>query len=115
MGTCQGDPLEGALFALADFRVLSFTANHFPSYLFSSIANDIYIIAPLSIVSFTYEHFQTKLHAIGFFIQPHKCVTWSPFGLMSNFNTQCPSLPPHQKELEFWELHCTFHHSHHPS
>jgi hypothetical protein len=54
MGTCQGDPLEGALFALVDFKVLSSTTNHFPSYLFSSIANDIHIIAPLSIVSSTY-------------------------------------------------------------
>jgi len=88
MGTCQGDSLERALFALADFRILSSTASHFPSYLFSSIANDIHIIAALSIVSFTYEHFQTELHAIGFFIQPHKCVTWSPSSLMSNFNTQ---------------------------
>jgi hypothetical protein len=28
MGTCQGDPLGGALFALAHFRALHFITNH---------------------------------------------------------------------------------------
>jgi len=56
----QGDPWGeggGALFALAHFRTLHSIANHFPSYLFPSIANDTHIIGPPSIVSSTYEHF----------------------------------------------------------
>jgi len=57
MGTCQGDPLGGALFALIDLKKLYFTFNHFPSYLFPSIIDDIHIIDPLSIISSTYEHF----------------------------------------------------------
>jgi hypothetical protein len=57
MGTLQSDPLGGSLFVLAHFRVLCFTASHFPSYLFPSIVNNTHIIGPPSIVSSTYEHF----------------------------------------------------------
>jgi hypothetical protein len=81
MGTFQGNPLGRALFTLARFRALRSRANHFLSYLFPSITNDTHIIGPPFIISFAYEHFQTKLHAIGFSIQPHKCVAWSPSGL----------------------------------
>jgi hypothetical protein len=88
MGTQQGDPLgEGPLFALAHFKVLSFTVSHFPFCLFPSIIDDTHIIGPLSIVSYAYEYFQIKLHVIGFSIQPQKCITWSPFGLPLDFNT----------------------------
>jgi hypothetical protein len=87
MGTCQGDSLGGALFALAHFRALQSIANYFPSSLFTFIANDTHIIGPHSILSSTYEHFQTEFHAIGLSFQPHKCVAWSPFGLPPNFNT----------------------------
>jgi hypothetical protein len=69
METHQGDPLGGALFALAHFKALLSIINHFPSCLFPSIINDIHIINPLSIVSFVYEHFQTKFRVIGLFIQ----------------------------------------------
>jgi hypothetical protein len=57
MGTHQGDPLGGALFALTHFRALSSIVSCFPSYLFSSIVDDTHIIGPPSIVSFEYEHF----------------------------------------------------------
>jgi hypothetical protein len=87
MGTHQGDSLGWALFVLAHFRALHSVFNHFPSYLFPSIADDTHIIGPFSIVSFAYEHFQTELHAIGLSNQPHKCATWSPFGLPFDFNT----------------------------
>jgi hypothetical protein len=111
MGTCQDDPLGGALFA---FRALHSIVSHFPSFLFPSIVDDIRIINPLSIVSSTYEHFQTKLHELGIFIQPRKCVAWSPSSLPLNL-TPHASLPPHQKELEFWEFHWALYHSHHCS
>ncbi len=57
MGTCQGDPLGGALFALIHLKALHSTSSHFPSFLFPSIINDIHIIGPPSIVSSMYEHF----------------------------------------------------------
>jgi len=46
MGIHQGDPLGGALFALAHLKALRSTTNHFPYCLFPSIANDIHIIGP---------------------------------------------------------------------
>jgi hypothetical protein len=57
MGTCQHDPLGGALFALVHLRALHFIINHFPSCLFPSIAYNIHIISPPSIAFFAYEHF----------------------------------------------------------
>jgi len=87
MGICQGDPLGGALFALAHFKALGFTTSHFSSCLFPPIVNDTHIIGPFSIVSSSYEHFQTEFCVIGLSIQPQKCVTWSPFGLPLDFNT----------------------------
>jgi len=44
MGTCQGDPLGGTLFTLTHFTALHFTISHFPSYLFTSIIDNIHII-----------------------------------------------------------------------
>jgi hypothetical protein len=49
MGTCQGDPLGKALFALVHFRSLCFTVNHFPFCPFPFIANDIHIIGFLQL------------------------------------------------------------------
>jgi len=46
MGTHQGDPLGGALFALIHLRALKFTTSHFPFCLFPCIANDTHIIDP---------------------------------------------------------------------
>jgi hypothetical protein len=86
MGTYQGDPLGGALFTLAHFKALRSTANHFLSSLFPSIAYDTHIIGPLFIVSFAYEHFQIELHVIGLSTQFHKCLAWSPFSLLFDFN-----------------------------
>ncbi len=66
MGIRQSDPFGGmGLFILAYFRALHSIANHFPYFLFSSVANDTHIIGPPSIVSSIYKHFQTKFHAIG--------------------------------------------------
>jgi hypothetical protein len=87
MGTHQGDPLGQALFALTHFKALHSIASDFLFYLFPSIVDDTHIIGSFFIVSFAYEHIQTKFHAVGLFIQPHKCVTWSPSGLLLDFNT----------------------------
>jgi hypothetical protein len=79
--------LWGGIIHFSHFRVLHSIASHFPSCLPPSITDDTHIIGPLSIISSTYEHFQTKLHAIGFPIQPYKCIAWSPSTLPPNFNT----------------------------
>jgi hypothetical protein len=57
MGTYQGDPLGGALFALAPFKALHSIVSHFSSCLFPSIIDDIHIIDLPSIASFTFEFF----------------------------------------------------------
>jgi hypothetical protein len=43
MGTCQGDPLQGALFTLTHFRPLRFIADHFFSCLFPFIVDETHI------------------------------------------------------------------------
>jgi hypothetical protein len=43
MGTCQSDPLEGALFTLTHFKPLCFIADHFFSSLFPSIVDETHI------------------------------------------------------------------------
>ncbi len=86
MGTHQNDPSRRALFALTHFKALYSITNHFFYYLFPSITIDNHIIGPPSIISSAYEHFQTKFCVIGFSIQPHKCVTWSPSYLPPYFN-----------------------------
>jgi hypothetical protein len=87
VGIHQGNPLGAALFSLAHFMALHYIINHFPCCIFPFIANDTQIIKPPSIVSSTYEHFQAKFCAIGLSIQPKKCVAWSPFGLLLEFDT----------------------------
>ncbi len=58
MGTCQGEPLGKALFALiAHFVALRSIVSCLFSCLFPSIVDDIHIISPLLIVSFACEHF----------------------------------------------------------
>jgi hypothetical protein len=104
MGTCQNDPLRGALFALGHFRALHFIASCFPYCLFPSIINETHIIGPPLIISSAYEHFKIKFRVIGLFIKLLKCVTWSPFYLLFDFNT--PSrFTTHQRELEIWGFH----------
>jgi hypothetical protein len=87
MGTHQDDPLGKTLFALAHFKALGFIASHFSSYLFPSITDDTHIIGLHSIILFTYEHIQIEFHVIDLSIQPHKCVTWSHYGILLDFNT----------------------------
>jgi hypothetical protein len=87
METHQSDLLGKVLFTLTHFRALCFTSSRLFSCLFPSITNDMHIISPCSIISSAYEHFQIKFHVISFFIQPLKCVAWSPSSLPLDFNT----------------------------
>jgi hypothetical protein len=47
MGTCQSDPLGGALFTLNHFKVLGSITSHF--YLFPFIIDHIHIVNPPSL------------------------------------------------------------------
>ncbi|KAL2612370.1 hypothetical protein R1flu_024062 [Riccia fluitans] len=49
-GTCQGDPLGGALFALAHLCALRTMALEHPLCLFPSLADDTHIVGPLEVV-----------------------------------------------------------------
>ncbi|KAL2613014.1 hypothetical protein R1flu_024706 [Riccia fluitans] len=46
LGTRQGDPLDGALFALAHLRALRTTASEHPLCLFPSLADNTHIVGP---------------------------------------------------------------------
>jgi hypothetical protein len=98
--------------ALAHFKALCFIVNCLLSCLFPSITNDIHIIGPLSIISFAYEYSHTKLCTIGLFIQLLKCVAWSPFGPLFNFNTPSQFTTP-SKGIRVLRVPLAFHHSHH--
>jgi hypothetical protein len=60
MGTHQGDPLGGALFALTHLKALRSKTNHFPSYLFPSITDDIHIIGPIPLYLLHMDTFRLK-------------------------------------------------------
>ncbi|KAL2649469.1 hypothetical protein R1flu_017597 [Riccia fluitans] len=83
---CQGDPLGGALFALAHLRVLRTTASEHPLCLFPSLADDTRIVGPPEAVVPAFHTLEGHLSAVGLTIQPTKCATWSPFGLSSSMS-----------------------------
>ncbi|KAL2624441.1 hypothetical protein R1flu_008686 [Riccia fluitans] len=88
-GTRQGDPLDGALFALAHLRALRITASEHPLCLFSSLADDTHIVGPPMAVIPTFHTLEGHLSAVGLTVQPTKCAAWSPSELLSSL-----SLPP---------------------
>jgi len=90
METCQGDPLGGALFVLVHFKVLCFTTGYFP-------------LLSISLYYRWHSHHRFPLNCIiciwtfpswvlwdRSFYPTSKSVTWSPSGLLFNFDT--PSL-----------------------
>ncbi len=90
MGTYQGDPLGGALFALVHFKVLCFTTGYFT-------------LLSISLYYRWHSHHRFPLNCIiciwtlpswalwdRSFYPTSKSVTWSPSGLLLNFDT--PSL-----------------------
>ncbi|KAL2612029.1 hypothetical protein R1flu_023721 [Riccia fluitans] len=88
-GTCQGDPLGGALFALAHLCALRAIASEHPLCLFPSLADDTHIVGPLEAIVPAFYTLEDHLSTMGLTIQPTKCVAWSPSGLPSSL-----SLPP---------------------
>ncbi|KAL2645034.1 hypothetical protein R1flu_012621 [Riccia fluitans] len=88
-GTCQGDPLDGALFTLAHLRALRSVASEHPLGLFPSLADDTHIFGPLEVVVAAFHALEGHLLVVGLIVQPTKCAAWSPSGLLSSL-----SLPP---------------------
>jgi hypothetical protein len=66
--TCQGDPLDGLLFALTHFHAFHNLVMHFPSYLFPSIIDDTHIIGLVLVVSWAFHHFSSQLDLVGLVI-----------------------------------------------
>ncbi|KAL2635415.1 hypothetical protein R1flu_006894 [Riccia fluitans] len=88
-GTRQGDPLGGALFALAHLCALRTMASEHPLCLFPSLADDTHIVGPPEAVVPAFHTLEGHLSAVGLTVQPTKCAAWSPSGLSSSL-----SLPP---------------------
>ncbi|KAL2629302.1 hypothetical protein R1flu_013988 [Riccia fluitans] len=89
LGTRQGDPLGGALFALAHLRALRTMALEHPLCMFPSLADDTHIVGPSEVVLPAFHSLEGHLSAVGLTVQPTKCAIWSPSGLSSSL-----SLPP---------------------
>ncbi|KAL2649352.1 hypothetical protein R1flu_017480 [Riccia fluitans] len=85
-GTRQGDPLGGALFALAHLCALRTTASKHPLCLFPSLADDTHIVGPPEAIVPTFHTLEGHLLVVGLTIQPTKCAAWSPFGLSSSLS-----------------------------
>ncbi|KAL2643240.1 hypothetical protein R1flu_010827 [Riccia fluitans] len=88
-GTCQGDPLGGALFALAHLHALRIVASKHSLCLFPSLADDTHIVGPFEAVVPAFHALEGHLSAMGLTVQPTKCAAWSPSELSSSL-----SLPP---------------------
>jgi hypothetical protein len=82
MGTHQGNPLVGPLFDFTHFHALHYSSRVFPSCLFLSLANDIYILGYAHVLSLTFDHVVSQLVYVRLCVQPHK---WTPFNLPLGF------------------------------
>lgn len=86
-------PLWWAFICLGPSWASQFAIAWFPTCLSFTIVNDIHIISHLSKVCATFKYLTLELNAIGFSIQPHKCIVWSmsclpnEFILLALFNT----------------------------
>ncbi|KAL2634830.1 hypothetical protein R1flu_006309 [Riccia fluitans] len=89
-GTHQGDPLGGALFALAHLRALRTTASEHPLCLFPSLADDTHIVGPLEAIMPPFHTLEGHLSVVDLTVQPIKCAAWSPSGVPSSLSL----LPP---------------------
>ncbi|KAL2654041.1 hypothetical protein R1flu_022169 [Riccia fluitans] len=69
MGTRQGDPLGGALFALGHLRALRSTTTAHPLCIFPSYADDTYIAGPVDVVLPAFHTLQDQLSSVGLTIQ----------------------------------------------
>ncbi len=78
LGTRQGDPLKGLLFALAHYRALLKTIVWAPNCIFPSLTNDTHIMGPLSEITHTFDHLSTELTLARLKVKVLKCKFWSP-------------------------------------
>ncbi len=57
LGTRQGDPLRGPLFALAHYQNLLKSITWAPSYVFPSLVADTHIVGPMNEITRAFDHF----------------------------------------------------------
>lgn len=81
------DHLGGLLVSITLFWMLWVTTIQFFSSLFPTMANDTHILGLSFEVTSTFEFLAYQLQAICFSMQPHKCITWSPFNFLVDFKT----------------------------
>ncbi|KAL2608123.1 hypothetical protein R1flu_026696 [Riccia fluitans] len=74
-GIHQGDPLGGALFALAHLRAFRTVASEHPLYMFPSFVDNTHIVGPLEVVVPAFHTLEGHLSAVGLTVQPTKCAT----------------------------------------
>ncbi|KAL2635255.1 hypothetical protein R1flu_006734 [Riccia fluitans] len=86
MGTRQGDPLGGALFALGHLRALCSTAAAHPLCIFPSYADETYIAGPVDAILPAFHTLQDQLSWVGLTIQPAKSTAWCSQGLPPSFS-----------------------------
>ncbi|KAL2612956.1 hypothetical protein R1flu_024648 [Riccia fluitans] len=87
--TRHGDPLGGALFALAHLRALRTMASEHSLCLFPYLADDTHIVGPPEAVVPAFHTLEGHLSVVGLTVQPTKYAAWSSSGLSSSL-----SLPP---------------------
>ncbi len=69
------------MFTLIHLCVLHPIAIAHPTCVFSSLANDMHVVCHALDVLLVFLRLQEEFGTLGFFIQPTKCVAWSPQGL----------------------------------
>ena len=77
-GTRQGDPLAGALFALAHLQALKAVRAAHPECYIPTIADDSYLMGPPEAVRAAYATFVDAMAAIQLKVKPSKCCQYAP-------------------------------------
>jgi hypothetical protein len=78
LGTKQGDPLKGPLFALAHYQTLLKTIAWAPNCIFPSLADDIHIVRRMNEITCAFDHLLTQLALVGLQVKVSKCKLWNP-------------------------------------
>ncbi len=77
LGTRQGDPLKGPLFALAHYWTFLKTIAQAPSCVFPSLTNDKHIVGLMNEIIPTFDHLSTQLALVELKVKMSKCKLWS--------------------------------------
>ena len=84
-GTRQGDPLSGALFALAHLSALKAIRQAHPTCHIPTVADDSYLLGPPEAVRDAYATFVSEMGSLQLQVKPSKCILYAPGGLEDDF------------------------------